>query len=56
MFRQSGAIMGVSITTAILAQSSNAGETLGIVFAVFGALLVLALPLVLLVPDHRGSW
>ncbi|MDQ1550634.1 MAG: hypothetical protein QOD50_56, partial [Actinomycetota bacterium] len=50
MFRQSGAIMGVSITTAILAGSNNTGETLAVVFAVFAGLLILVLPLVLLVP------
>jgi MFS family permease len=56
MFRQSGAIMGVSITTAILAGSSNPGETLAVVFAVFAGLLILVLPLVFLVPEHHGSW
>jgi EmrB/QacA subfamily drug resistance transporter len=56
MFRQAGAIMGVSITTAILARSAAPGETLGTVFAVFGAILVLVVPLVFLVPDHRGRW
>jgi EmrB/QacA subfamily drug resistance transporter len=56
MFRQSGAIMGVSITTAFLARSTNPGDTLGIAFVVFAAILVCVLPFVFLVPEHRGSW
>jgi EmrB/QacA subfamily drug resistance transporter len=56
MFRQMGAIMGVSISSAILARSDSPGMTLGVIFAVFGVLLVLAVPLVFLVPDHHGRW
>jgi apolipoprotein N-acyltransferase len=56
MFRQSGAIMGVSITTALLARSQNQGETLAVTFVVFAAILICALPLIRLVPEHRGSW
>jgi EmrB/QacA subfamily drug resistance transporter len=56
MFRQSGSIMGVSITTAILARSSNPGAALASVFIVFAAILVAVIPLVLLVPEHRGRW
>jgi EmrB/QacA subfamily drug resistance transporter len=56
MFRQSGAIMGVSITTAFLARSTDPGDTLGIAFVVFAAILIAVLPLVMLVPEHRGSW
>jgi EmrB/QacA subfamily drug resistance transporter len=57
MFRQSGSIMGVSITTAILASSNNPGETLSTVFIVFAAILVcVAVPVVFLVPEHRGRW
>jgi MFS family permease len=56
MFRQSGAIMSVSITSALLAQSSNPGHTLATVFAVFAGVVVLVVPFVFLVPDHRGRW
>ncbi|HMH59482.1 MAG TPA: MFS transporter [Galbitalea sp.] len=57
MFRQSGSIMGVSITTAILASSTNPGETLSTVFIVFAAILVcVVVPVVFLVPEHRGRW
>ncbi len=57
MFRQAGSIMGVSITTAILANSSAPGETLATAFIVFAAILVVVVvPMVFLVPDHRGRW
>jgi len=56
MFRQSGAIMAVSITTTILARSSDPGIAQAHVFLVFAAILVAILPLVFLVPDHHGGW
>jgi apolipoprotein N-acyltransferase len=56
MFRQSGAIMGVSITTALLARSQDQGETLAVSFVVFAVILICVLPLIRLVPEHRGSW
>jgi EmrB/QacA subfamily drug resistance transporter len=56
MFRQSGAIIGVSMTTAILARSHDAGLTQAHVFLAFAAVLVCVVPLIRLVPDHRGTW
>src|SRR5487761_545607 len=59
MFRQSGAITAVSVTTAVIARSGStvAGAVVqSHVFLVFAALLLLILPLVRLVPEHRGSW
>ena len=56
MFRQSGGIMAVAITTTILARSSDPGIAQAHVFLVFAVRLIAALPLILLVPDHRGSW
>src|SRR3954466_8303589 len=56
MFRQSGAIIGVSVSTAILARSAHPGPaTVGILLAL-AALLLAVLPLVRLVPEHRGNW
>jgi MFS family permease len=51
-----GTIITISIVTAILAGSHDAGRTQGWLFALAGALLVAALPLVARVPEHRGSW
>ena len=56
MFRQGGAITGVSITTAILARSGDPGIAQAWTFGVFAVLMLCTIPLVFLVPDHRGSW
>jgi EmrB/QacA subfamily drug resistance transporter len=56
MFRQSGAITAVSVTTAVIARSAQPGEVQAHVFIIFAALIVLMLPLVKLVPDHHGTW
>lgn len=57
MFRQSGAILAVAISTAIAARSPDAGLVLGHVFLVFAVLLLVGvLPVVLVIPEHRGSW
>ncbi len=56
MFRQSGAITAVSVTSAVVARSSSPGLAQARVFEVFAALLILALPLILAVPEHRGRW
>jgi EmrB/QacA subfamily drug resistance transporter len=56
MFRQSGAITAVSVTTAVIARSAHPGIVQAHVFIVFGALLLLMLPLVKLVPEHHGNW
>ncbi len=56
MFRQSGAITAVSITAAIVARSAAPGLAQAHVFVVFAATLIAVLPLVFLVPEHRGRW
>jgi EmrB/QacA subfamily drug resistance transporter len=56
MFRQSGAIVAISVTTAIIARGSHPGVDQAYVFLVFAGLLVLMLPLVKLVPEHHGTW
>jgi EmrB/QacA subfamily drug resistance transporter len=56
MFRQSGAIVAVSATTAIVARSGDPGLAQAHVFEIFAGLLIAAIPLVFLVPEHRGSW
>jgi EmrB/QacA subfamily drug resistance transporter len=56
MFRQAGAITAVAVTTAVLARSAHPGVTQAYVFLVFAAILLLLVPLVRLVPEHRGSW
>jgi membrane-anchored protein YejM (alkaline phosphatase superfamily) len=56
MFRQSGGIVAVSITTTILNHATNAGTAQAHSFVVFAAILLLMIPITFLVPDHRGTW
>jgi EmrB/QacA subfamily drug resistance transporter len=56
MFRQAGAITAVSITAAIVARSADPGIAQAHVFLVFAAIIICSLPLILLVPEHRGRW
>jgi EmrB/QacA subfamily drug resistance transporter len=56
MFRQSGAIIAVSVTTAVIARSADPGPVQAHVFVVFAILLAFMLPLVRLVPEHHGTW
>ncbi len=51
-----GTIVTISTVTAILASSSDPGHVQAWLFALAGVLLLLALPLVARVPEHRGSW
>ncbi len=53
---QIGSITTVSIVTAILASSRDPGGMQGWVYAAVALLLLLALPLITRVPEHRGSW
>jgi EmrB/QacA subfamily drug resistance transporter len=56
MFRQGGSIIAVSITTAILARSSDPGITQGRIFVVFAVMLLVTIPMILRIPEHRGGW
>jgi EmrB/QacA subfamily drug resistance transporter len=56
MFRQSGAIIAVSITTAVLANSTNPGLAQADAFVVLAVLLLASVPLIFTIPDHRGRW
>jgi EmrB/QacA subfamily drug resistance transporter len=54
--RQSGAIIGVAVTTSVVARSANEGAMLGHSFLVLAVLLALLIPLVLIVPDGPRAW
>jgi EmrB/QacA subfamily drug resistance transporter len=56
MFRQSGAITAVSVTAAVLARSAHPGLAQAHLFVVFAVIMLAILPLIRLVPDHRGRW
>jgi MFS family permease len=51
-----GTIITISIDTAVLASSHDPGRVQAWLFAAAAALLVVALPLISRVPEHRGSW
>ncbi|HEX7348318.1 MAG TPA: MFS transporter [Rhodanobacteraceae bacterium] len=56
LFNQVGEIATVSIATAIMAGTAHAGVSQAWIYAGIAAFLVLALPLVARIPEHRGSW
>lgn len=54
--RQVGSITAISITTAILAQIAHPGTAQAKIYTVFAVLLVVAMPVIARVPEHRGAW
>jgi EmrB/QacA subfamily drug resistance transporter len=54
--RQVGQIAAVAITTTIIAQSAAPGQLQAKVFVAFAILLIVCLPVIARVPEHRGSW
>lgn len=56
MSMQIGTIVTVTIDTAILAGSHDAGRTQAVLFALEAALVLASLAMVARVPEHSGSW
>ena len=56
MFRQAGAIVAVSVATAVMARAAVPAEALSTVFLVSAGLLVVAAVSVRLIPEHKGAW
>ncbi len=56
MFRQAGGITGVAVVTAVIARSGNPGTAQAWSLVVLAAILACLLPLIWLVPEHRGRW
>jgi EmrB/QacA subfamily drug resistance transporter len=56
MFRQSGSILTISATTALLATAHDPAVAQSRVFLLFAVLMVALIPLILVVPDHHGQW
>ena len=54
--RQIGAIVAVSIATSVLAGSADPGNVQTWIYIVAAALVMIALPLIGRIPDHRGAW
>jgi MFS family permease len=56
MFRQAGGITGISVVTAVLARSADPGISQAWALLVLAVVLLCLIPLIWLVPEHRGSW
>lgn len=56
MFRQSGAIVAVSLATAVMARAAAPAEALSTVFLVSAGVLVVAAAAVRFIPEHKGAW
>jgi EmrB/QacA subfamily drug resistance transporter len=56
MFRQAGAITAVSVTTAVITRTSVPGLAQAYVYAIFGLMLLAVVPLIVYIPEHRGTW
>ncbi len=56
MFRQMGGIIAISIATTVVVRSGNEGLALTHTFLAFAVLVVAAMPVILAVPEHRGTW
>lgn len=56
MFRQAGGITGISVVTALLARSADPGMAQAWTLVVLAVIMLALLPLLALVPEHRGTW
>lgn len=53
---QFGQILTISIATAIISSSSNSNFAQAMIYVGMAALLILMIPSISRVPEHRGSW
>jgi MFS family permease len=56
MFRQTGAILSVSVTTAVTSGSTDPGTSTATAFAVLAGVTLVALLVAARIPNHRGRW
>ena len=56
MFRQSGAIVAVSVSTAVMARTADPADALVGIFLVSAVILTIAAVAVRFIPEHKGSW
>lgn len=56
MFRQTGAILSVSLTTAVTSTSTDPGHTNAVAFGVLAGVTLVALLIAARIPNHRGRW
>ena len=56
MFRSIGSIVAVSVMTAVASRSLDPGAVLGWGFVLVGVPILIVIPLIFSLEDHRGSW
>lgn len=56
MFRSIGSIIAVSVMTAIASRSLHPGAVLGWGFVLIGIPILMSIPLITSLEDHRGNW
>ena len=56
MFRQSGGIVAISVTTAVVSASDHPALANAVAFAAFAVVMLATIPITLRVPNHRGRW
>lgn len=54
--RQMGEITAISLTTLAIAQATHGPSAQAAAYVVFGVLLVVLMPIIRRVPEHRGAW
>lgn len=55
MFRMTGGILAITITTALIGSGSTEGTALGKAFGVFGAIAILVSPAILAIPERTSA-
>lgn len=56
MSRQIGTITTISITTAVVASAGDPGPAHALAYLTWAAILLLAMPVIARIPEHRGGW
>ncbi|MGH8295495.1 MAG: MFS transporter [Steroidobacteraceae bacterium] len=56
MSRQIGSITTISITTAIISGAANPGAAHARAYVIWAVVLLLLIPVIARVPEHRGAW
>jgi hypothetical protein len=56
MFRHTGGIVGLSVTTAAVSSAADPGAAQAVAFAALAAVLLVAVPIAMRIPNQRGRW
>ncbi len=56
MFRQAGGITGLAVAASFVARSSDPGHVQALMFIALAVVMLATIPVLLMVPEHRGAW